>query len=318
MTIIVKLLVWTVLSLVVLGTAYYYFQDLEDKQLTNETRKELGGTFVELPNGFVHYQLEGSKKADLVVLVHGFGVPSYVWDPTYQFLLKRGFRVLRFDLFGSGLSDRPDAVYGLDLFSNQINDLLKALDINRPVQLMGLSMGGPVVTRFSHQHPEKVNALILQDPLVNQLDEKLIFPLDVPLLGEYIFCVYVTPGYVSGHKNDSKRGRYFARWGDEYKQQVQYKGFRKALLSSLRYMTQHPYIEEYQQLAKVKMPKLLIWGRDDKTIPISEASYLSTLMPDMDYHIIDGAGHHPSMEKPKAFNAVLLKFLRENPWKPKE
>ena len=315
---ILKWLVRILLVLLVLGTGYYHYQDLENKELTTETRKALAGTFIETPNGFVHYQLEGPKTSDLVVLVHGFGVPSYVWEPTYKFLLKQGFRVLRFDLFGSGLSDRPDAVYGLDLFSNQLNNLLIVLEINRPIQLLGLSMGGPVVTRFTHQHPEKVNALILQDPLVNQLDKKLIYPLGIPLVGEYLFCVYVTPSYVTGHKNDPFKGEYFAHWGDQYKRQLQYKGFRKAILSTLRYMARHPYIEEYQQLATIKMPKLLIWGSDDKTIPITEADHLLKLMPEMEYEIIERAGHVPSMEKPRKFNAALLKFLRENPWKPKE
>ncbi|MCF6194890.1 MAG: alpha/beta hydrolase, partial [Kangiellaceae bacterium] len=178
---ILKWLVWIILVLLVLGAGYYHYQDLESNELTSETRKAIGGTFIETPNGFVHYQLEGPENADLVVLVHGFSVPGYLWEPTYQFLLEQGFRVLRFDLFGRGLSDRPDVRYGLDFFSDQINDLLIALDINRPIQLLGLSMGGPVVTRFTHQHPEKVNTLILQDPLVNRLDEKLIYPLGIPL-----------------------------------------------------------------------------------------------------------------------------------------
>ena len=315
---IFKWLVWLLLSILLLAFVYFQYQDLENSELTTEVRQQSGETFIETPNGFVHYQISGPKNADLVVLVHGFSVPSYLWEPTYQFLLEQGFRVLRFDLFGRGLSDRPDVVYGMDLFSDQINDLLIALKINRPVQLLGLSMGGPVVTRFTHQHPEKVNALILQDPLVNQLNEDLISPLEVPWLGEYLFCVYVTPSYVDGHKNDPAKGHHFAHWGDQYQQQLQYKGFRRAILSSLRYMTQHPFIEEYEKLATVKMPKLLVWGSDDKTIPISEADHLTNLMPDMQYEIIAGAGHVPSMEKPEAFNAVLLKFLRENPWKPKE
>jgi pimeloyl-ACP methyl ester carboxylesterase len=307
-----------VLLLLILAAGYYVVQDSEVRELDNEIRAELGGTYVDTKHGVIHYQLKGPKNADLVVLVHGFSVPSYLWEPTYQFLLSEGYQVLRFDLFGRGLSDRPDEIYGLDLFSDQINDLLTALDINRPIQLVGLSMGGPVVTRFTNRYPEKVNALILQDPMVNRIDRSLISPLDINGIGEYLFCISVMPRFVTEHKNDPSKGIYFANWGDQYKQQVQFKGFRRAILSSLRYMTEYPFIEEYKALAKIEMPKLLVWGSDDQTIPISESKILRELMPKMEYQVIDGAGHVPSMEAPEKFNPILLQFLKENPWKPDE
>ncbi len=315
---IIKILGWIVVVLVLLASGYFVYQDRESIELNADVRKSLTGDFIQTPHGVIHYELAGPKTSDLVVLVHGFSVPSYLWEPTFQFLLQHGYQVLRFDLFGRGLSDRPDEEYGLDLFSDQLNDLLIGLKVNRPIQLLGLSMGGPVVTRFTNRYPEKVNSLILQDPLVNQLDPALISPLAIPLIGEYLFCVYVIPGYVTGHKNDPSRGNHFAHWGDQYKEQLQYKGFRKAILSSLRYMTQYPFIEEYKKLSIIKMPKLLIWGSNDQTIPISEAKVLIDLMPNMEYQVIQGAGHVPSMEMPKAFNAVLLNFLKEHPWKPKE
>jgi pimeloyl-ACP methyl ester carboxylesterase len=51
-----------------------------------------------LSNGVVHYELTGSEDAPVVVLVHGFSVPCYVWDPTFEALTEAGFRVLRYDL----------------------------------------------------------------------------------------------------------------------------------------------------------------------------------------------------------------------------
>ena len=315
---IIKISGWIVVILTLLASGYFVYQDRESIELNAEVRESLSGDFIQTPHGVIHYELAGPKNSDLVVLVHGFSVPSYLWEPTFQFLLQQGYQVLRFDLFGRGLSDRPDEEYGLNLFSDQINDLLMALKVNRPIQLLGLSMGGPIVARFANRYPEKVNSLILQDPLVNQLAPELISPLEMPLIGEYLFCVYVIPDYVKGHKNDPSRGNHYAHWGDQYKVQMQYKGFRKAILSSLRYMTQYPFIKEYQELSTFKMPKLLIWGSDDQTIPISEADLLIDLMPNMEYQVIQGAGHVPSMEMPAAFNAVLLKFLKEHPWKPKE
>lgn len=313
---LIKILAWLIVILSAIAASYYLYQDRESFELNEQTRKQISGSFIETPHGVVHYELAGDKNADLVVLVHGFSVPGYLWEVTYQFLLQQGYQVLRFDLFGRGFSDRPDEKYDLDLYTDQINDLLTALNVKRPIQLLGLSMGGPIVTRFTHRYPEKVNSLILQDPMVNKLDPKLISPLEIPLIGEYLFCVYVIPMYVDEHINEPSKGHHFAHWGDQYKRQLQYRGFRRAILGSLRYMTEHPFIQEYKALAEIKMPKLLIWGSNDQTIPISESDVLRELMPDMEFQIIQDGGHVPSMEKPEEFNAVLLKFLQENPWKP--
>jgi pimeloyl-ACP methyl ester carboxylesterase len=54
------------------------------------------------------------------VLIPGFSVPYVIWDPTFEDLVEKGFRVLRYDLFGRGYSDRPDAIYDLELFDRQL------------------------------------------------------------------------------------------------------------------------------------------------------------------------------------------------------
>src|SRR5258706_14425412 len=114
----------------------------EIKELNNETRKFAGGSFIQLANGITHYELDGNESGEVVVLVHGFSVPYFIYDPPFKFLTESGFRVLRYDLFGRGFSDRPHCDYNLDLFVNQLADLLDAFRFTRPVNLIGLSMGG--------------------------------------------------------------------------------------------------------------------------------------------------------------------------------
>ena len=68
----------------------------ENKVLDEMTRKEAGsGAFISLSAGVTHYELDGPENGDLVVLVHGFSVPYFIFDPTFEFLTKAGFRVLR-------------------------------------------------------------------------------------------------------------------------------------------------------------------------------------------------------------------------------
>lgn len=298
------------IALAALGWIYYVFQDVESKTLNDESRSALKADFIQLSKGITRYDLKGPKDAETVVLVHGYGVASYVWQPTFEFLLSHGYRVLRMDLFGHGYSDRPDVIYGVELFSEQIKELLEALNISQPIHLVGLSMGGSVVARFAYSFPEKIISLVLQDPLVHKLGTDFIFPLNIPFVGEFLFNVFVMPKNIEGNFNRSVVGSVYETYGEEYFEQAEYQGFRKGLLSAVRFMATHDYDFEYNQLAKTKIPKLLIWGSEDKTIPIKNAEKLLALMPDLSYEIIDGAGHVPSMEVPNKFNPILLDWLK--------
>lgn len=307
---ILKIIGWIFATVLVLLVVFYVYKDPENLSLDQETRAELGGSYLQTPVGTVHYEMTGPKDAEIVVLVHGFSVPAYLWQPTVDFLRSEGFRVLRFDLFGRGLSDRPDKEFGLELFSLQIRGVLHALNISRPINLVGLSMGGPIVTRFTHENPDKVKRLILQDPLVHQIPLERIYPLNLPFIGEYLATVLFMPSLIQGNLN-SPNEKFLPGWGQKYRQQIQFKGFRRAILSSTRYLASHRLVAEYEQLAKVSLPKLLIWGDQDKVVPYGESETLTALMPDIRFETIQGAGHIPSVEKPDEFNQILLSFLNE-------
>jgi alpha-beta hydrolase superfamily lysophospholipase len=122
----------------------YEHYNREFTTIDDVVRSRSPGRFAKTADGFVHYQLDGPAAARTVVLIPGFSVPYYIWDPTFQGLVNAGFRVLRYDLLGRGLSDRPELIYGPDLFDRQLANLLTAVGIVQPVDLAGLSMGGPI------------------------------------------------------------------------------------------------------------------------------------------------------------------------------
>src|SRR5215203_5805754 len=64
----------------------------ESKELNDTTRRLTGGSFVQLPDGVTHYELGNSTRDQTVVLVHGFSVPYFIFDPTFHFLSQNGFR----------------------------------------------------------------------------------------------------------------------------------------------------------------------------------------------------------------------------------
>ena len=308
-----KIVGWLLIAIVAVMMSYYLYQDNESLELNEETRRKLTGSFVETPSGVIHYELEGPYEAELVVLVHGFSTPSFLWEPTFRFLRDEGYRVLRFDLYGRGFSDRPDEEYGLALFTKQIQELLSGLNITRPFNLVGLSMGGPIVSRFTHENSQIVKKLILQDPLVHQISPASVSPLDKPVIGEFLAGVMLIPDLIKGNRSSANENQ-IPGWGEKFEEQSRYKGYRRAILSSLRYLSSHRLVSEYELLAETNMPKLLIWGTEDKTVLFSESETLIKLMPDMQFEPVDGAGHVPSVEKPEIFNQLLLEFLeKESP-----
>src|SRR4029077_2473629 len=127
-------------------------------------RRTTPGQFVRLGDGYTHYEISGPSTGHLVVLAAGFSVPYYIWDPTFKALTNGGFRVLRYDYYGRGFSDRPDVPYTQAFYVRQLADLLDSLHIADPVDLIGLSLGGGVITTFADTFPDRVRSIIYIAP----------------------------------------------------------------------------------------------------------------------------------------------------------
>jgi len=306
-----KIISGAVTILVFVMVAAYLISDDEKSTLDNEIRSALPGQFVALSNGVVHYELAGPEDAPTVVLVHGFSVPYYVWDPTFDALVEAGFRVLRYDLYGRGYSDRPEVEYTLDLFTGQLEKLLSALGIDQPVALVGLSFGGPIVARFSNGHPDQVRSLALIDPQVVPVSAGELFLLNVPLVGEYLTAVYLVPSMLpESQVNDFYRPERFPGWEEKYRVQMGYKGFRRAILSTIRHTVEVDAIAEYEALGQHGTPVLLIWGREDQTIAASDIELVRRAIPQVEFQPVEQAGHLPHYEQAGAVNPLLIEFLR--------
>jgi pimeloyl-ACP methyl ester carboxylesterase len=289
----------------------YFLSDAEKKTLDAETRASLPGQFVRLPEGVVHYELSGPEDAPLIVLVHGFSVPYYVWDPTFEALTEAGFRVLRYDLYGRGYSDRPDVTYDQELFTGQLGNLLSALELEEPVVLVGLSFGGTVVARYADEHREQVMGLVLIDPQVESVETGEVFPMNVPLLGEYIMSVYMAPHMLpNSQPDDFYRPERFPDWQAKYRDQMEYTGFKRALLASIRGMVGITPLADYQALGTSDLPTLLIWGEEDQTISAAQIDQVREAIPGAEFHPIAEAGHLSHYEGAEAVNPLLIGFLK--------
>ncbi len=237
------------------------FNGVENRELDQIARDEAGGSFIELDQGVVHYYLEGPTDGPLVVLTHGFSVPAYVWEPTTAFLNKNGYRTLRYDLYGRGYSDRPNLVYDITLFEVQLAGLIDSLKLNEPVTVVGLSMGGPVAARYAHKNPDQVAGVILLSPVVTQTTNRDIFPLNIPGVGEYLMSAVMEPIILPKiQADDFTHPENFPDWEEKYREQMQFKGTGRALLSTIHELVKLDPEVEYQDLHKTSLPVMLIWG----------------------------------------------------------
>lgn len=287
----------------------FLIADTERYTLDEAAREDVSGSFVQLTDGITHYELAGSDTGKVVVLVHGFSVPYYIWDSTFVKLVDEGYRVLRYDEYGRGFSDRPDKVYEASLLRQQLEELLTELNIQSIHAIAGLSFGGPVVTDFAIHHPNQVDKVILVDPF---------YPLESaePTKPSYPesfmrFMMALSPeDQVNGQLTDLKYPERFPQWAEQYKVQMQYKGFRQALISTrLHYATPEKMRANYKELNELHKPILLIWGKEDSTTPFSSSDELRKMVQ-TEFMPVDDAAHLPHMEKASEVNARIIEFLK--------
>lgn len=290
----------------------FFYRD-ETKDLNELTRKEASGSFVQLSQGVTHYELSNPEAEHTVVLTHGFSVPYFIYDPTFAYLRQAGFRVVRYDLFGRGFSDRPEARYDINLFVSQLSDVLDALHYSRLVSLVGLSTGGPITASFTARYPERIHKLILIDPVGAKpfALSRILKVAHVPLLGEVLTGAVVSVRMARLIANSPFDREWIGEFGPRYIRQMEYKGFKRAVLSTIRNHMLDSFLDIYKEIGRLGKPVLLFWGRRDRTIPFKHSEILRAAMPQVEFHALENCGHIPHYEKPDEVNPVLLRFLNK-------
>src|ERR1700712_364259 len=130
---LLSLIAFLLATLAIFCSILYFKGNIEKKDLTDADRKGTSGKYIKLSAGTTHYELAGPDTGKVVILVHGFSVPYFIWDGTFEYLVKQGFRVLRYDMYGRGFSDRPDVVYNQSLYQTQLLDLINQLHLKTQV-----------------------------------------------------------------------------------------------------------------------------------------------------------------------------------------
>ncbi len=297
-------------GLVIVGLgSYQWLQDPERKDLDQDARDLLGGSYLRLSQGVVHYELGGPVHGETLVLLHGFSVPGYIWDNTFRYFTDAGYRVLRFDLYGRGYSDRPDVAYDGALFVQQLHELVTALELPQPFNLVGLSMGGPIAALYADEHASSVRRLALVAPLTVVPTAEQVRPLTRPLLGNFLATTSFMPGLLAGQSKDFADPQRVPDWQQRFAEQMEYRGFRRAILSTIKHLPDLDTLGAYEQLQRQGFPVRLFWGTEDRTVPLAHSEQLLELLPRAELILIPDTGHVPMVESFERFNPLLADFL---------
>ena len=286
----------------------------ETQNLTDEIRSGQPGEIAQLSDGSVYYRLEGIEDGELVVLIHGMSIPSFVWDPTWEMLVEEGFRVLRYDLFGRGYSDRPKVNYSIDFYVRQLFELLEALELSgKKINLIGFSLGAAICSAFTFEYADLVKKLCLIDP---------VHPVDMPaapgkiwkaLLRFKFLTVSLDQKVIDGLPNNFYRYEDFPDFEEQFCEQLQFKGFAQAITSTLMDFDYSSLPEIYQHVGQLGIPSCLFWGEEDLLADFETSAEIRKLIPAVQFHPIAEAGHLSHYERPDLVNSLLLEFLQNEP-----
>jgi pimeloyl-ACP methyl ester carboxylesterase len=231
-------------------------------------------------------------KGDPLVLFHGAGTAegfgfAEAWSDRFRVILP----------YHPGFGESADdpAITDIHDYVMHYLDLFDALKVDT-MNLVGLSMGGYLAAKFASEHGHRVKKLVLIAP----------YGLDVPehpardiiaLPGEQLVPMLVSDFETLKKHLPEKPDMEFI--GARYREAT----------SFARLFWEHPTDPKFpRHLHRVKMPTLIVWGDEDKLIPVEQAQAWRKLIPNAEVMVVKGAGHIVQLDKPETVD-VIGRFL---------
>ncbi len=277
------------------------------KPMDGVARNAAPGDFVGLSRGVTHYRWIGPVRGPIAVCIHGLTTPSQVWEPLADHLAGLGYRVLVYDLYGRGYSDHVGGRQDLDLFSDQLSELLAALGLEEDLTLLGYSMGGSIAARFAASHPGKLRRLILIAPagMIHDPGGVGRFAIQAPFLGDWLFHMV----FPYSHRRVSRLGP-DRRMAKVQAAELARRGFVPSVLGSLRAALSRSLETEHREIARQGVPVLAIWGQADTVIPLTAMGQLAEWNRAARQEQIPGADHAVAFSHADRIAALLRDTLR--------
>lgn len=275
----------------------------------------LGGEarFFEWKHGRVFYKASGSDdSAPPLVFIHGVGAgaSSFMWRKNFD-ELARNFRVYAFDLLGFGFSDKPaTASYSADLYVELITDFIREVS-GSPSNVIASSLGAAYAIRVADEHPELINAMILNGPTGSDnrrpgmAGAAFYGLLQSPVLGTSFYNVMASERSIKDFARDNlfyDHRRVTNRLVANLYATSHQPGAQHAIAA---FLSGYLNTDTRSPFSRLKQRSVLVWGKQDAATPVDKGAALVELNPGAKLELFDYCRMMPEQEHPERFNALV-------------
>lgn len=299
---------WLVAAALAAAGLAPFVREWRKPAMTDARRADAPGALARLSQGATHYRWYGAAgDGPVAVCVHGLTTPSFVWDALAEELAAQGWRVLVYDLYGRGCSDRPPGPQTRAFFLEQLEEIIRHEGIRGDITLIGYSMGGAIATCYASKNPHMLRRLVLIAPagmgqVAGRFDR---FCAGVPVLGDWLFRLGFPRRHRRGaaalHRNEGVPAGVAAAQAAE----LDSRGFVPAVLSSRRGMLSEVLEGDHRAIAAARLPVLAIWATADAVIPIANMGRLTAWNRAAHQVQIEGASHWVPLTHPRDIARAL-------------
>lgn len=277
-------------------------QNLEPQKATED--KGVEGSFVTGAGVRTHFVKVG-KGETTILLLHGFGGSTWSWRKNINELAK-DFTVFAIDIRGFGYTSRdPAAEYSPRGYATHVSTFMDILGIRRPV-IVGHSLGGEVALRIALQRPDDVAGLVLIDStgLKKGFGDapEVPPPFNTTLVRLATSENVVRTALNSAFYNTAAVNREMIR---AYRDPLDVESAESGLLRMAR--SSAPMLTT-SEIGRISQPTLIIWGRQDTWLPVSQGEELSRIIKGSQLIAYERAGHMVIEERASDVNREIATF----------
>jgi non-heme chloroperoxidase len=251
----------------------------------------------------------GTRGARSIVFIHGFTQNSMTWQRQFAGPLAEAFHLVSYDFPGHGASEKPlDAERYTDssMWAEDLAAVIRERNLERPV-LVGWSYGGYVIADYLRSHGDgNIGGIVLVASVTKNGTEEAAGYLTEEVLG--IFGEVLAPDVAGSLRGTQALTDLFAVRGTA----EWLLGYGSAMMvpPPVRAAMFNRVLENDDVLARIRVPTLVIHGRDDRIVRVRASEHNARTIPGARLLIYEGAGHTPYLEQPDRFNRDLGRFVR--------
>lgn len=256
-----------------------------------------------LVDGIKIRYIDQNKNGHPVIFIHGLGGSIESWDNNIRQLISSELRIVALDLPGFGLSDKPKTRYSIEFYANFVTRFLEAIGVDRKVSLIGSSLGAQIAAEIAIRKSGIVSKLVLISP-AGAAPRSF---KGTPSLRKYVKILRAKSAegikkVLSSLDNIPVEDSY----ANVILERLSIPGAKAAFVSALNESSRAPRFTKY--IANTDLTVLVIWGKEDKIIPVRYAKPFINI-PNCRLLIIERCGHRPHVERPKLFNSAVYDFV---------